>query len=106
MKINKFLVSVIGLTLVATLIAYPVLPQQIPTHWNINGDVDDYSPRWMAIVLACLPAFMYGLFWLMPKIDPKQKSFSKFTKAYERVDRKSTRLNSSHTRPSRMPSSA
>ncbi|MTK84841.1 DUF1648 domain-containing protein, partial [Turicibacter sanguinis] len=35
MKINKFLVSVIGLTLVATLIAYPVLPQQIPTHWNI-----------------------------------------------------------------------
>ena len=85
MKINKFLVSVIGLTLVATLIAYPVLPQQIPTHWNINGDVDGYSPRWMAIVLAYLPAFMYGLFWLMPKIDPKQKSFSKFTKAYERV---------------------
>lgn len=75
MKINKFLVSVIGLTLVATLIAYPVLPQQIPTHWNINGDVDGYSPRWMAIVLACLPAFMYGLFGLCQKLIQSKNLF-------------------------------
>lgn len=85
MKINKLLVAVVLLTFVITLLAYPALPEQIPTHWNMNGEVDGYSPKWMSIILGGLPAFMYGLFWVMPKIDPKQTSFFKFSKAYERV---------------------
>ena len=33
------------IAVVATLAVYPRLPELVPTHWNMNGEVDDWSSR-------------------------------------------------------------
>ena len=39
------IVLVIALTLAITVLAYPALPDRIPSHWNIDGEVDGSRRR-------------------------------------------------------------
>lgn len=51
---------------------------QIPTHWNINGEVDGYSSKFFAIIV--LPLFMFLCDFIMKIIiinDPKKKVYPK-----------------------------
>ena len=51
---------------------YPDLPEQIPTHWNAAGEVDDYTPKpWGVIVLPAAAVFSWVLMKLIPVISPK-----------------------------------
>ncbi|NMC28123.1 MAG: DUF1648 domain-containing protein, partial [Syntrophomonadaceae bacterium] len=34
------IVAVLILTLAITVVAYPTLPDQVPSHWNAAGEVD------------------------------------------------------------------
>jgi len=70
------------LSVVATLGVYSRLPDQIPVHWGIDGQIDRYGPRVYTFVTALLPLVMYGLFWLIPKIDPRKDSYDKHAGAY------------------------
>ena len=36
------IVAVIVLTLAVTILAYPALPDKVPSHWNGAGEVDGY----------------------------------------------------------------
>lgn len=85
MNLNKVLLGIILFVMAGTILIYPSLPDTIPTHWNIYGEVDGYSPKWMALILGSIPFIMSLLFWILPKIDPNRQSFLKFSKAYERV---------------------
>ena len=44
---------------------YPSLPEQIPTHWNIRGEIDGYGGKW---TLFLFPAMMvaHAGFVLLP----------------------------------------
>jgi uncharacterized membrane protein len=58
--------------LVATVIAYPHLPDSIATHWNIHNQVDGYGPKWTVYVagpgvMALVMLLMYCLPWFSPK---------------------------------------
>lgn len=64
--------------LVAHLICYPHLPDIIPIHWNANGVVDGEGPKYMALLLAVLPAGMLVLFRFVPSMDPKAENYRKF----------------------------
>lgn len=59
----------------ALFLAYiwPSLPDQVPVHWDINGNVDRYGGQWEVLLLALIPIFLYGLFLLIPRIDPKKR---------------------------------
>lgn len=88
MKKNIFKISlfaIIVLSIVGTAIIYNKLPEQIPSHWNIRGEVDDYQSRPFIYFTAFLPLLIYGLMKLLPKIDPKKESYEKHKKAYEAV---------------------
>ncbi|MGB3547256.1 MAG: SdpI family protein [Saprospiraceae bacterium] len=56
------------------LTIYPGLPEQIPVHWNIRGEIDGYGAKsliWLLpLLLIGLP---YFLFLFVPAIDPKGK---------------------------------
>ncbi|MBW6410651.1 SdpI family protein [Clostridium weizhouense] len=73
----------IGIGFLITVIVYNKLPNQIPTHWNISGEIDKYSSKLFGSFL--LPSIML-LVWigmlLTPKIDPKKNNYSKFDKSY------------------------
>jgi uncharacterized membrane protein len=58
--------------LVATVIAYPHLPDSIATHWNIHNQVDGYVPKWSLYaagpgLMALVMLLMYCLPWFSPK---------------------------------------
>ncbi|WP_405027671.1 DUF1648 domain-containing protein [Lentibacillus songyuanensis] len=60
------------LSLLSWVIAFPHLPSQIPTHWDLNGNVNGYSSKVGAmLIMVGLIVFMYIMFIAVPKIDPK-----------------------------------
>ncbi|MGB1211538.1 MAG: SdpI family protein [Lacinutrix venerupis] len=51
-----------------------VLPEQVPIHWNANGEIDGWgSKATLLIIPFILPVLIYVILSLVPKIDPKQK---------------------------------
>lgn len=50
------------------------LPDQIPTHWNLQGEVDDYSSKTFGlIVIPLINMVIYLMLLYLPKIDPKRR---------------------------------
>ncbi len=65
------------------VIAYPHLPEKVPTHWNFQGQVDGWgSPEQGAFLFPALILVLYVFFIVIPKIDPKRKSYTMMGKAY------------------------
>lgn len=50
------------------------LPEKVPLHWNINGEIDRYGEKVELILIpVLLPLLTYVIFTVAPKIDPKGK---------------------------------
>jgi uncharacterized membrane protein len=84
---NLYWLTAIGLT-VATLagsaLLYPNLPDKIPTHWNIRGEIDGWgSKTWALWLLPATAALMLGLFRLLPWLSPKNFEVDPFKTTYE-----------------------
>jgi uncharacterized membrane protein len=49
------------------------LPEQVPMHWNLKGEIDDWGSKYSLIGLVfLLPVLTYVLMLFLPKIDPKK----------------------------------
>lgn len=57
-------------------------PDSIPTHWDINGEIDSYSGKWAVFLGPLIATGVYLLMLLLPKIDPRKKNYDLFTGAY------------------------
>jgi uncharacterized membrane protein len=74
---------VAALALGFSIWAFPRLPASVVSHWNLRGEPDGYSPRWLAAILA--PALILGirlLATLFPRIDPRSPNYEKFGGTY------------------------
>lgn len=72
----------IGLLVVAVFI-YPHLPEQVPGHWNIKGEIDRYYPRTFGAFFPPLMSIgIYLLMLFLPLIDPKRQNYSRFAGGY------------------------
>ena len=63
--------------------AYGRLPEQIPTHFDINGTPDNYSPKLFGVLL--LPVIVVAMRVMMtvlPRIDPRKENYEKFEDTY------------------------
>ena len=69
-------VLVVIASLVHLIIVYPSLPAEVVTNWGFNGDVE-YSSKSTLWFLWAINAGMIPLFFIIPKIDPKGKSYTK-----------------------------
>ena len=82
--IRPAIVLVLFLTAVITVVAYPVLPDVVASHWNAAGDLNGTMPKFWG--LALIPVLMYGfcaLFVVLPRIDPLRNNYQKFQDYYE-----------------------
>ena len=75
-KTDIIAVLVVLASLVHLIIAYPSLPAEVVTNWGFNGAVD-YSSKSTLWILWAINAGMIPLFFVIPKIDPKGKSYAK-----------------------------
>ncbi len=71
------------LVFVASVLVYPHLPGRVPSHWNVNGQVDGYSSRgFVVFFMPLLIAWIYAMMVLLPLIDPKRQNYARFAGAY------------------------
>ncbi len=71
-----------ALSLAGLAALYGRLPESIPSHWNLSGRVDGWSPRWSIFVQGALPLGLYLLMRLIPRIDPRAESHAQHERAY------------------------
>ena len=63
--------------IVVGLLLWNQLPAQMPTHWDINGEVDAWSGKGYAVFF--FPALLLGLHWLCllaSTMDPKKENYT------------------------------
>lgn len=76
----------VGAALVAALVSavfWSRLPAQVPTHWNLRGEPDDWATRTGAALLG--PALILGVSLLgriLPRIDPRRANYPGFQRVY------------------------
>ena len=86
MRLDKKDILPIVLIILALIIGiqlYPSLPEQIPTHWNSQGEVDGFSSKAFGVFF--FPILTLGIYLLMtflPLIDPLKKNYEKFIGVY------------------------
>jgi uncharacterized membrane protein len=83
---NQYLLSaaLIIIAFVAGIYLYPQLPDPMPSHWNASGEVDSYMEKDIALfMMPAITVFLFGLFLLIPRIDPLKKNIEKFRSYYD-----------------------
>lgn len=76
----------IAATLVIILIVYPQLPATVPRHWNLQGQVDGYSPKWTLFLMG--PGLMAGimlLFRYLTWLSPRRFEVESFRGTYLQI---------------------
>jgi len=87
MNMRKGEIIVFGIILLSFIISiyfYPQMPEKMASHWNIQGEVDNYMPKFWGLFL--IPFILIGLsllFVAIPKIDPLKTNIEKFRKYYD-----------------------
>ncbi|MGH7134389.1 MAG: SdpI family protein, partial [Pirellulales bacterium] len=85
---TRFYLAVgVGLTVAAwaaALAAYPYLPENVPIHWNIRGEVDGYGQKqWAVFLTPGVMMALLGLFRVLPWLSPKPFTLDTFRGTYE-----------------------
>lgn len=66
----------------------PTIPEDalLPTHWNIDGEPDGHSSKWMALVfLPALSVVITLVFLLAPYLDPRRENLRLSAKFWNAV---------------------
>ena len=62
------------------------VPQQVPTHFDIHGQPNDYSGKVYALlILPLINVAIYVLLFFVPRIDPRKKNYETFGSAYQNI---------------------
>ena len=77
-------ISMVLIAVGASLVMYAGLPEQVPVHWDLRGQVDGYGSRFTVLFLAPLMMVaVWGLLRFLPRIDPLRANYSRFAGTYE-----------------------
>lgn len=70
----------------AAAVAWTQLPEQVPVHWNFEGDVDRYGSRFEgALLVPAMMLFVWGMLRTLPKLDPKRANYARMESTWEFV---------------------
>ena len=85
MKKNKTLGFLFLLMVSVNMILFPYLPTHIPSHWNFNGQIDQYSGRWFIFFPVALLVILKLIFESCRRFDPKKENYQRFQKSFEQL---------------------
>lgn len=72
----------VALFIIAAII-WPQVPDRLPVHWDLAGEVDRYGGKVEGLLL--IPLIAHGLYWLLlllPFLDPRRENYARFAQAY------------------------
>ncbi|QSZ28018.1 SdpI family protein [Aceticella autotrophica] len=84
-KKDWWLIGIIILIWIFTFAVFHRLPDKIPMHWNISGQVDSFGCKRDIFVLPSIITIIYFAMLCTPKIDPKKVNYMKFIGAYRLI---------------------
>ena len=63
---------------------YPKLPAAMPSHWNEQGEPDATTSKvWVLFLLPSAMCVLWGIFLLIPRIDPLKANIAEFRPYYD-----------------------
>lgn len=80
------LLFITAIPIVFLLFIWKELPDQVPLHWNFQGEVDQYGDKFTLVwivLLINIPIYLLMLF--LPRISAKQESIERMGKKYYRL---------------------
>ena len=81
-KLWPGLLATAAATLFAVL-SWPRLPEEVASHWDLNGAVNGTMPRlWLVLMMPILAVALAGILTIAPKVDPKRRNFPLHAGAY------------------------
>jgi len=83
-RIEIIILGIILLSFIVSIYSYPQMPEKVASHWNAQGQVNGYMPKFWGLFLA--PFILVGLallFAAIPRIDPLKENIQKFRKYYD-----------------------
>jgi uncharacterized membrane protein len=88
MKKSYYYAIILGIILLSFLISgyfYPMMPDNVASHWGANGDVNGWMPKmWGVFFMPILSLFLLLIFIIAPRMDPKWKNIQKFENYFNR----------------------
>lgn len=79
----------VGLTVasvVVSVVLYGMMPDQMVTHWGISGNPDGFMNKfWGMAMFPLMNLFMLGVYFFVPKFEPKKENLAKFRNDYDRL---------------------
>ncbi|WP_370409044.1 SdpI family protein [Tenacibaculum dicentrarchi] len=79
------LIAIVSLPFIYLAYIWNELPEEVPMHWNIKGEIDRYGEKIeLLLIPILLPLLIYIIFLVVPKIDPKNK-ISKMGNKYQHI---------------------
>ena len=73
-------------SVIVSVVAYPFLPELVPSHWNVQGEIDGMMGRLPTVLL--LPAIIVVMVVLrdwLPKLDPRRENYAEFQGTYQLI---------------------
>lgn len=71
------------LPVLITIFVFARLPEMIPMHWNIHGEIDAWYPRFpWVFMIPVIGIAITVLATVLPKIDPKKENYERFKLQY------------------------
>lgn len=88
MKANRktlfIALAIIAAAVLAGICLYPKAPQEMASHWNSQGQVNGYLPKfWGLFLMPIISLVMFLFFAIIPKMDPLKENIQKFRKYFD-----------------------
>jgi uncharacterized membrane protein len=78
------IVLLVAASFVAGVFFYPYLPALVASHWDAAGEVNGYMGKfWGVFLVPVIMLGMFGLYLVMPLIDPLKTNLKSFQKYYD-----------------------
>lgn len=79
-------IALIGVAFALAAVLYGRLPERIPTHWNLRGEVDGTTPKpWGPFVVPLIMVVMRVVFAVMPYLSPRGFRVERFRRVWSIV---------------------
>lgn len=79
----KLMWAISLLPVIITIFVFGRLPEEIPMHWNLHGEIDAWYPKFpWAFMMPLIGILITVLATVLPKIDPKKENYERFKSQY------------------------
>lgn len=80
---SMIVLTMIAIGLIAGMLLWNQLPEQMASHWGTNDQVDDYMSKfWGVFLMPLITVGMFLLFLVIPNIDPLKANIAQFRETF------------------------